>query len=212
MAEQLDLIGQLGSNAFMVLILIVVCLIIVVFVVVGFLAIANVRKYKQFKVIIFEKDGADNTVMRQDEGGIFVDGKTGNKRLFLKSASVGLSPDNIPFIHLGNEKWIYLLRTGLKNFKYINVKFQDELIDFTVGEEDVNWAVNVYEAQKKRFATGWLAQYLPFIIIGFTSIIMLIMFIWLFNKLGMIQEIAVTMKEVAQELAMARSGTTIIPK
>jgi hypothetical protein len=207
-----DILASLGSNAFSLIIIVVIALIVGAIVTALMLAYLNLRKYKQFRIIIFEKDGAGNTVTRQDEAGVFVDGKTGNKRLFLHYASVGLSPDNIPFIGIGKERWVFLLRTGLKNFRYINVDFDGNLIKFTVGEEDVNWATNVYEAQKKRFAQGWLAQYLPFIIIGFTSIIMLIMFVWLFNKIGTIQQIADTMLIVADKLAAASSGTTIIPK
>jgi hypothetical protein len=210
-ADILPTLSGLGGSAFTLLVLIVTGLVLVVIVVAILLAILNARKYNQFKIIVFQKDGAGNTVPMTDKGGVFVDGKTGNKRLFLRDAKVGLSPDNIPFLVVGKEKWVFVLRTGLKNYRYIYIEFENELFHFKVGEEDVNWALNVYEAQKKRFATGWLAQYMPFIIIGFTSIIMLIMFIWLFNKLGMILEIAQAMQKVAESLAQA-TGTTIIPK
>ena len=136
---------------------------------------------------------------------------TGNKRLFLKNAAVGLDPDNIPYLPTAKgNKYIYLLQTGLKNFRYLNPNIDQEHIKFTVGEEDVNWALNSYEAQKKRFNTGWLQQYLPFIILGFTVMVMLIMFIYIFNKLPMIGEIAQEMKEVAKLLVEARTGTTVI--
>jgi NADH:ubiquinone oxidoreductase subunit 3 (subunit A) len=208
----LGVFKDMGSNAFTLLMVVVIAVIVGAIVTAVMLAILNFRKYQQFKLMIFEKDGAGNTIPKFDNAGVFVDRKTGNKRLFLQNANVGLSPDNIPFLPIGKERWILLLRTGLKNYRYIRIDFNEDLIKFDVGEEDVNWATNVYESQKKRFATGWLAQYLPFIIIGFTSIIMLIMFIWLFNKIGTIQEIANTMLLVADKLAQAGTGTTIIPK
>lgn len=207
-----SILTGIGNNAFTLIIIVVIAVVVAAIVAAIVIALGNLKKYKQFKIFIFEKDGAGNTIPKFDEGGVFVDKKTGNKRLYLKNAGIGLSPDNIPFMPMGKEKWVFLLRVGLKNFRYISFAFDEGLIQFKVGEEDVNWAINVYEAQKKRFAQGWLAQYLPFIIIGFTAVIFLILVIWLFNKLAVIQEIAASMLEVAKELSAARSGTVIIPK
>ena len=213
MVDQLSVLSGMGQNVINLVIVIVGIIILTAVIVVVLLGVLNARKYKQFKIMIWEKDGFGHTMQRFDEGGVFTDGKTGNKRLFLKHAKVGLDPDNIPYLPtIQGEKWVYLLRTGLKNFKYISPQLDDNFINFIVGEEDVNWAVNIYEAQKKRFQSNWLQQYLPFIIIGFTSIIVLIMFIWLVNKLAMIKDIADAMREVATLLVQARSGTTIIPK
>lgn len=213
MAEQgtFSIISNMGSSAMSLVVLIVAIIILVVVVVFVVLAIIQARRYKQFQVIIWQRDGFGQFIQKYDEGGVFVDSKTGNKRLFLKNAAVGLDPDNIPYIPTAKgNKFIYLLQTGLKNFKYLKPNISTEFINFTVGEEDVNWAINSYEAQKKRFQTGWLQQYLPFIILGFTTMVMLIMFIYIFNKLPMIKDIAVEMKEVAKLLAQAGTGTTII--
>lgn len=205
----IETVTGIGSN---IAILIIVVLFLAV-AVVGILYITqNWKKYKQFQIEIWQKDGFGQFTVKYDDGGIFIDGRTQNKRLFLKKNNVGLNPDNIPYLTTQDgRKKVYLLQTGLKNFSYIKPKIKDELIHFTVGEEDVNWAVNAYERQKKLFAQSWIAQYLPFIMLAFVCMIILILFVQLFNKFPLILEMIKEMKEVARALAQAKSGTVIIP-
>lgn len=212
MAGELGVIQSLGNSAVGLVVLIIVVLILVGIAVAVTLAVMQTRRYKQFNVIIWQKDGFGQFAQKRDQGGIFVDKKTGNKRLFLQNAGVGLSPDNVPYLSTASgAKYIYLLQTGLKNFRFLKPDISNDFINFTVGEEDVNWAVNDFDAVKKRFNSNWLQQYLPFIILGFTIMVMLIMFIYIFNKLPLFLEIAKEMKNVAELLAQARTGTTIIP-
>ena len=103
-----------------------------------------------------------------------------------------------------------LLQTGLKNFRYIKPKITADRLRFTVGEEDVNWAVNSYERQKKIFAQSWLAQYMPFMALAFVSIIILILFINLFKVAPDLKEAAIALKEAAQQMAQAKTGTIIV--
>uniref|UniRef100_A0A6M3IE79 Uncharacterized protein n=1 Tax=viral metagenome TaxID=1070528 RepID=A0A6M3IE79_9ZZZZ len=169
------------------------------------------RRYKQFLCEIWQQDGFGQFTIKHDDAGIFVDSQTKNKRLFLKKHNVGLEPDNVPYLITDKgRKKVYLLQTGLKNFRYIKPVITENMITFTVGEEDVNWAINSYERQKKLFAQSWLIQYMPFILLAFVSIIILIMFIQLFKQLPMIKDIVLEMKEVVQGLAQAKSGTTVI--
>lgn len=208
----LGTVTQLGSNAVSMVVLVVAGLILVAVLVGIIMALSQTRKYNQYKLVIFQNDGLGHVTWRTDDGGVFVDGKTGNKRLFLKNSHVGLEPDNIPFIPTSTGKRIVmLLQTGLKNYKYINPTISTDLINFTVGEEDVNWAINEFEASKKRFNFDKLAQYMPFIILAFCFIVIAIMMVSIFQKLPQIKEIAVEMKAVAQLLAQARTGTTVIP-
>lgn len=169
------------------------------------------RRYKQFRCEIWQQEGSGNFVIKHDDAGIFVDSKTKNKRLFLKKHNVGLDPDNVPYyVDTKGKKKVYLLQTGLKNFKYMRFHIDDGLIKFTVGEEDVNWAINSYERQKKLFAQSWLAQYMPFIMLAFVSIVILVLFIHLFRQIPIIKDLVVEMKEIAKLLVQARSGTTVI--
>jgi Ca2+/Na+ antiporter len=210
--NQLGMLGNMSQSATALVILIVAGIILVAILVGIVLSIKNAKRYKQYQVIIFQNDGFGHTSWRTDGGGIFVDGKTGNKRLFLKNSHVGLEPDNIPFIPTAKgERIVMLLQTSLKTYKYIKPIIDKDMIRFTVGEEDVNWAVNEFEAQKKRFNTNLLLQYMPFIILGISFMILAILMVSIFNKLPLIKDIAVQMKEVAQLLVQARSGTTIIP-
>lgn len=169
------------------------------------------KQYQQFDIIIWQNDGLGQLNVKYDRGGIFVDKKTKNKRLFLRKHKVGLDPDNIPYMPSPKgKKTVMLLQTGLKNFKYIKPKVSHDVMGFTVGEEDVNWAINAYERQKKIFAQSWLAQYMPFIALAFVSIIILILFINLFKVAPDLKDAAIALKESAKYWAQAQAGTVII--
>lgn len=168
------------------------------------------RRYNQYDCVIWERDGFGQLREKKDKAGIFVDVKTKNKRLFLKENKVGLSPDNIPYIPKGNRKVIYLLQSGLKNFTFIKPTFNSPLT-FSVGEEDVNWAVNAYERQKVRFMSNMLLQYLPYISLAFVSIIILFMVIYVVKEFSVLKDVANALNEASRALAQANSGTTVIP-
>lgn len=171
----------------------------------------HLKRYKQFTCVIWGKDGFGQKTEQYDSAGIFIDTKTGNKRLFLKKLKVGLNPDNIPYIQNGNKKIIYFYRTGLKNLHYIKINVDEPAVTLTVGEEDVNWATNAYERQKKLFSQSLLMQLMPFIALAFVAIIILILFIYLFKDMGVIKEAALAFKDAVTIQAAASSGTTIIP-
>jgi len=168
------------------------------------------KRYREFKCIIFEKDGLGQVHQKFDGAGIFTDKKTSNKRFYMKKNKVGLNPDNVPFIKTGNIKSVYLMQNGLKNFHYINMNITDNKYNVTVGEEDVNWAINAYERQKKMFSASLLMQLMPFVALAFVSIIILVIFIYFFKEFATLREFAVVMKETAQILAQSSGGTTVI--
>jgi hypothetical protein len=217
MADTLGLgidLGSLASGAGTIVALVVGALVIIGIILGGyFLYLDKVKKYQQFKCIIWSRDGFGNPTQKTDGAGIFVDKDTQNKRFWMKNAKVGLSPDNVPYIQVGKDKLVYLIQVGLKNFRYIGLKElwdNPNYIKFTVGEEDVNWAINAYEKQKKLFGDNWLAQYLPFIILAFVCMIILILFVTLFNKFPLMKDMLQQMVEISKYLAQAKTGTTVI--
>lgn len=173
-------------------------------------AMAQYRKWSQFTVIIWGKDGFGQIVEKTDKAGIFVDKKTKNKRFYIRKARVGLECNNIPYIQKGRKKIVYLLQVGLKNFKFIKPTISDGQMQFDVGEEDVNWAINEYERQKKLFDNNLLLQYMPFILLGFVSIIILIMFIYFFKQFPTLLKTAEALKEAAIAFAQSQGGTIIL--
>jgi hypothetical protein len=174
------------------------------------LIIIKQRRWKQFRCVIFEKDAFGQKVIDFDDAGIFVDGKTKNKRFFLKKYNVGLTPDNVPYVPAGKTKLVFLYRSGHKNFRYINFNVTDNGMAIKVGEEDLNWAINAYERQKKLFSSSMLLQYMPFIMLAFVSIIILIIFIYFFRHFSDLASFAEAMKEAMKYYAQANSGTTVI--
>lgn len=209
MAE-FTILSALSSNAVMMVVLIVSIIVVVVLVVAGTLAVIYLRRYKQFKCVIWERDGFGQLQQSHDGAGIFIDRKTKNKRLFLRKNKVGLNPDSIPYIKSEKNRTIYLYRTGLKNFHFIQVGIKDPDVTLTVGEEDVNWSINAYERQKKLFQHSFLMQILPFVTIAFVTIIILVIFIYFFKEFATLGDMARAMKEAAIEIARAKSGTTVL--
>jgi len=172
------------------------------------------QRYNQFTCVIWQKDGFGQLVEKIDKGGIFIDRDTKAKRLFLKKMNVDLDPDNIPYIPTRGgfgqpNKKVYLLQSGLKNFRYIKPNIDSQHFSFTVGEEDVNWAINTYDKGKKMFAQSWLMQYLPFMLLAFVSMVILILFIYLFKQFGTIGGLIKEIQTLAQYVAAAKSGTII---
>ena len=209
-----DVTGM-GSAALSIFVLIMV--LIFVAVVVGAVAYLFVSKskYEKFKVIIYSEDGFKQLVQRHDTATIHIDKKTGNKRFFVKKASVGLEADNFPYV-MGSrgDKTVYLLQTGLKNFRFINIKIDVPRVELKVGEEDVNWALNEFDRAIKMFdAKDKMLQYMPYIILAFVSIVILIMFIYFFKSFPQLVEMSAQLKEAMMygaQAAASNSGTTII--
>lgn len=169
-------------------------------------------RYRAYRCVIFEKDGFGQYSKQYDNAGIFVDKKTGNKRFYMKKAYVGLRPDNVPYIKDSKGvKTVYLMRSGLKNYHFIRINLADDNIKLTVSEEDVNWAINAYERAKKTFSNSTLMQLLPYIALGFVSIVIMVIFIYFFKNFGVLADVAKSFEKAAEHYAAAQSGTTIIP-
>ena len=154
------------------------------------------KKYKEFTCVVWDKENGE----ARDSAGIFVDGKTNNKRFFMKKFNVGLCPDNVPYKRLGAKKIVYLIRDGLKNFRFVKLNVSNPNMYMTVTEEDVNWAVNAYDRQKKLFQQSILMQMLPIISLVFVSMVILILFFYLFKKFDVITAVASELKETAKIL------------
>lgn len=168
------------------------------------------KRYNEFKVVVWEKDGFGQWNERMDRAGVFVDKKTNNKRLFLKKFNVGLNADNIPYLPgVKGSKVVYMVRTGLKNFHFVRVNPDFPNITLSVGEEDVNWAINAYERQKKLFQNSLLIQLLPFLALAFVGIIIAIIFIYFFKNLDSLREFGQYMKETAQIMLQMKTGTVM---
>ena len=74
------------------------------------------KRFDEFEVSIYGKDSFGNPVLIKDKAGIFVNRKTGNKRLYLKNGKISLNADRIPYIldgKIGGKKHISIARLGV---------------------------------------------------------------------------------------------------
>lgn len=172
------------------------------------------KQKKKYDVtcLIFEKTGS-SIRYDIDIGGIFVDKVTNNKRFYLKRTRVGLEADRVPIINGGKGKVVLLYRFGLKNFKFIELDFDNNLPTITVGEEDVNWAINSYDYVKKTFGKWDFAKVTSTIIFIVVVLGIIIVLYQLFNKFDVLVQVAQALKDASanlKEIEIARNATTVI--
>ena len=170
------------------------------------------KKRYDFLCVILEQDGFGQSSYQTDKAGVYVDNKTKNKRFFLKRNNVGLDPDDIPYIRdEKGKKTIFLRKDGLKNFRYIDFKtlFTGDN-EITVGEEDVNWAINAYERQKSVFGSTTLQKLLPYIGLIIMGVFILGMVAVILSKIPALLEETTKLTQVLKEMYLAQSGTTVI--
>lgn len=186
----------------------------VLFIIVIILSVKIITDWKRYNtiVIIFKRQTGGVPLMSRDMGGVYIDRKTNNKRFFLKQNNVGLNPDNIPYImNAKGQKVVFLLQSGLKNFRYININLPQEWsFMIEVGEEDLNWALNAYEKQKNIFGKSLLDKLLPYISIAIITVFVLALFAMILRDFGTLKDVAEAFKEAAQAFVQAKSGQTII--
>jgi uncharacterized membrane protein len=209
----MDSLNGMGTGALSIFVIGALVVLVVAVIGVGYWLHRQRKKYSAYRCVVWERDGFGQLRMLFDDAGIFIDKKTNNKRFFMKLANVGLEPDNIPYLPASdNKKYVFLLRTGLKNFTFIkpNVGPTGQIV-LKVGEEDVNWAINSYERQKKIFASNTLMAYMPFIALAFVSLVILVIFIYFFRNFKVLAQVADSLNLAAQAMAQASSGTLVLP-
>jgi len=205
MAFDISSLSTYGSGFLNLLVIIFGFIFIGGIIIVAVIFYMREKRFKEYTCIILDKYKRATF----DQAGVFVDKKTNNKRFYMKKAFVGLDPNNVPYVVDGNKKYVFLFKTGLKNFHFINFNIEKNF-NLTVEEEDVNWAINAYERQKKLFQYNPLLQYLPFIMLAFVSLVILILFIYLFRKVDVIRDFITIANEVAKNLAQAKAGTVVV--
>lgn len=181
----------------------------------SYLMFDQYKKYRQFTCVIFDKDGFGQWTITKDVAGIFT--KKNEKLFWMKKFKVGLNPDQVPYLtdntskgFLKTKKTVYLLKTGLKNFRFISFNIVPPGVSLTVGEEDVSWAINTYEAHKNKFSTSLLKELLPWLGLAFVGIVFMVVMIYFFQKLDVLKDLATAMRDVSINIAQAKSGTTVM--
>lgn len=162
------------------------------------------KKYNQFKVVIWEKDSNGNVHEFYDRAGVFLDKQTGFKLLFLEKLKKGLNPNRIPYVSSKDKKGrlvktVYLRKIGVSNYVFCEMGLPGT-VEFTVGEEDLNWAAQDMERIRKTFGKeGWLQKMAPYIMFIITILIVMIVLISLFNKFTVLKEVSANMLEITKE-------------
>lgn len=178
----------------------IVVLIIVASGLLGFVAYAimQYKRYTQYKVRIWERDGFGQMCETSDTAGMFVDRKTNNRLLFCRKNKIAMDPNNIPFIPQGRNKVIMLLKVGMKNFRFIKPVISDQDVTYEIGDPDVNTALNEYDRQVKLLNDNTLLMWMPYIAIVFTSVMILVIFVYFFKNFENLKAFGTSMVEIAK--------------
>ena len=193
-----------------------IVIMIVSVVVVGAFAVGGVymymmwKRYQEYRVVLWEKDSMGNVHEIDDQGAVFADRKTGNVLFHLRKHKVPLSPDNIPFIKKGKTKLVYIVKYGLRDYRFIKPVVSDGGVGLVVGEKDINWAINTYQRVKKVMEGNNIMQFLPFILLAFVSIVILIIFIYFFKNFSVLKDVAVALNEAAQAIAANQATAQVV--
>jgi len=167
------------------------------------------RKYKEFKCIIWDVSGGPLKEVF-DRAGIFEDKTLKIKRFYLEKGRVGLPPDKVPYIQVGNKKEVYLVKYSMKDYRFLTVEINPEMVKFNVTEEDVNWAVETLENQNRLFDFNNWKNFLPLIIMGLIAIGIVIMVIYVVRNFDILKDVALNLKQTAEILAQKEAGTVVV--
>lgn len=168
------------------------------------------NKYSEFYCRILEEDSSGNVHESYDRAGIFLDKSTGFRLFFLEKAKKGLNPNKVPYISAKVKKGLIfkkmvlikivtLRKIGVSNYVFVHPKLSAEGIQFTQGEEDMNWGAQELEKIRRTFGKEslWskLAPYIMFII---TIVVVMIILISLFNKFTLLKEVSDNMLKISE--------------
>lgn len=209
MPEELSFLAGMAGKAVTIIVLILGGLIALGLLGLGAWWFKRWYRWRQYKVVVMEVDSTGTLIrQRSDWAGVFVDSKTKHKRFFIKGGNVSLNADDVPIVPGTNK--VYVVRHG-RDHRFLRFnRLRPTDVRLEIGEDDVNWGIETYERQKKMFDKARFLQYMPYIMMGFTTVIILIIFIYFFKDFAVLKEVAVSLKEAAHEIAQAKAGTVIV--
>jgi hypothetical protein len=171
------------------------------------------KRFQQYKVLVMYKDTFGNTAYMWDKAGVFINKNLNAKRFYLKKHGCSLSADDVPFIPYGKHRLVILQKISSKNFRFIKPSMADKLT-FTVSEDDVNWAMEEYSVQKKRWTWSLLKEYLPFVMLFLGMVFIVILALSIIKKFDVIVLATENLKQTAEIQARTTqqilTGTRVI--
>jgi hypothetical protein len=188
------------------------------------------RRYGQYRIEILDRDENGNVYKDYDKAGVFLDKKTGLRLLFLDKAKIGLNPNNIPYVSSREKtgfiikketiiKTVYLRRIGVNNYVFIHVKVNPDNTIISVGEEDLNNAVQEMSKIRRKYdKKSWWDENKPIVVWIITIMIIMIIMLVLFNKFTILEEVSKNMlditklqKEIAELMLNTSKSTALNP-
>ncbi len=149
-------------------------------------------KYSKFICYIFENDEHGNIFCKKDSAGTFKTAKFGYG-FYLRKSKVRMDPADVPFINLPSKlsikKLCFIKKQG-ENYTFLHGKLTENNISFEVTEQDLNWGIDALkEGDKLISGVPIWPQIVAFMIIAIPTLFILVLFVFLFQKIETIAEI-----------------------
>lgn len=186
---------------FWVWVIFYVCLGIVGAVILGFAsyyAFMMRRHRRKVEILVYDNTIGQVVDKKHDRGGIYVRG--GMKLFWLWKAKTGIKPEVVSAIPTSKGLVSYfIMPEGSKTIAPVSLQCTAEGFNMRIGEEDINYAIADYNRHKNALmGKGLLMQLLPYIIIAFIAVIVLIGFIYLTKKFDVLADVAASLDNAAQ--------------
>lgn len=173
------------------------------------------KKYREFVVLILEEDEFGQMNVKFDSAGIFVDGRSNQKKFFLRGANVGLKIDDLKYAPCKDGKKLVMIQKfkgSDPKYVYYSVDRKTESVSFGMTEEDLNWGLAMYDRAQNTFEwKNKLLQYAPWMGLVFIGFIFLVVCIVTIKELKVIPEATSTLKDIVQQAVNSKAGTVILP-
>lgn len=222
-ANELATIGYSSMNMIIITGIIVVVVALIAW---GAWFFMNWKKYQDYMVCVFHKNGEDKWCLRFDKGGVFVNKKTNTKRMWMKKSRSSLQADRIPFLPKNRLSFmdytfgvIFVVQKADGSYAYIDKWNIDENgLQVQVSGEDLNWGLTAFDEIMRHIENKFFKDLMLVISIVVVGIIILIMVIISVKDMTHVAELlanamstaSANMKEFAASMAQANSGTTVI--
>ena len=171
----------------------------------------NRKRYGEYIVEIWNFKEDQLVDVSHDIAGVFYDASVKAKLFYMKKQGVGLKPDHIPYVWDGQKKKVIVIRTGLRNFHFLEPTLGLNKVTLTVGEEDLNWAEVAYKRSIDMLgAEDKWKTWIPVIMFAIAALFILMLFMQVFKNLPLMKDILDMQVKLVAEMAKANLGTTVV--
>lgn len=168
------------------------------------------KRYRQYNCLLFYRDSGGAIHSRTDWAGVFVDKGINSKRLWLKDLNTTLKCDKVQSYDFFGMKLVLLFMKSDKCINFINPTSMSDGMGFKLSEDDLSWALEEMQKQRKRWAWNPLKEWMPYIIMVFITIMIVVVLSALIKKFDVLKDVAIALDHAATIMSSCNNPTQVI--